>query len=198
MQRRAECFKKFGSHLDMPLITPADALRPLIGPGVKILDFGAGAHKPFEKIIAATGAEYFSMDADPDGSFHFRTFRDVPEALLFDVVISNQALEHMTVDAAFAVVESIFGVLKSGGRFIATVPNSAHPVRQRDCTHVTPWPTNDLYCLLSSAGFDVTVMARYNKAPLTSNPLKRWIVMTVCREFRVDWCDSVLAVGRKP
>jgi hypothetical protein len=106
-------------------------------------------------------------------------------------------LEHVTVDAAVAMVRAAFRRLSSGGRMLATVPNAAHPVRQRDCTHITPWPTNDLYSLLRSAGFRIDTMARYNKLPLTSNPFKRWVVRTVCQEFRVDWCDSILAVGSK-
>jgi hypothetical protein len=40
-------------------------------------------------------------------------------------------------------------------------------------------------------------MGRYNKHPLTTDPLKRWIVETVCQEFRIDWCDSIIIVGAK-
>jgi len=103
----------------------------------------------------------------------------------------------MAVDEAFAVVRSSYKYLCDGATLLATVPNAAHPVRQRDCTHIIPWPANDLYSLMRSAGFEVVSMTRYNKFPLTSNPLRRWVVQTVCREFRVDWCDSIMAIGRK-
>jgi hypothetical protein len=197
MQWRSECFQRFGPILDLPIRTPGEALTDVIGANSHVLDVGAGAHKPFRSAIISSGASYFSMDTDPQGDFDFRSFADVPENTRFDVVLANQVLEHMTVGEAFSIVASAFQHVSGGGRFVATVPNAAHPVRQRDCTHITPWPANDLYSLVRSAGFEVTAMARYNKFPLTANPLKRWIVKTVCNEFRMDWCDSVMAVGRK-
>jgi hypothetical protein len=95
------------------------------------------------------------------------------------------------------MVRSAFDRLCEGASILATVPNAAHPVRQRDCTHITPWPPNDLYSLLRSAGFEIVSLARYNKFPLGRGMLTRLIVRTVCREFRVDWCDSIMIVGRK-
>jgi SAM-dependent methyltransferase len=183
--------------LDLSIKTPSQELATILRDGSRVLDVGAGAHKPFRDTITSTGASYFSLDTDPQGEFDFRSFSDVPDNTHFDAILANQILEHVTVDEAFSIVASAFKHLSRGGCFIATVPNAAHPVRQRDCTHITPWPANDLYSLLRSAGFEVTTMARYNKFPLTSNPIKRWIVRTVCSEFRMDWCDSVLAVGRK-
>jgi 2-polyprenyl-3-methyl-5-hydroxy-6-metoxy-1,4-benzoquinol methylase len=162
-----------------------------------VLDVGAGAHTPFRNAISAAGADYFSMDTDPQGSFNYRSFAEVPVDTRFDVVLANQVLEHMTVDDAFEVVAAVFRHLSQGGHMVATVPNAAHPVRQWDCTHITPWPASDLYSLLRSAGFEITALARYNKFPLTTHPVKRWIVKTVCKEFRVDWCDSVMITGRK-
>jgi hypothetical protein len=47
-------------------------------------------------------------------------------------------------------------------------------------------------------GFEVAKLTRYNKFPLTSDPLKRWIVDLVCKEFRMDWCDSIMAVAYRP
>lgn len=197
MQWRSECHRRFGSILDLPVRSPDDVLTGLLQPGIRVLDVGAGAHKPLQAAVARVTDAYSSMDTDPDGSFDFRSFEEIPPGVQFDLVVANQVLEHLGVEDAFGMVRSAFGCLSDQGRLLATVPNAAHPVRQRDCTHVTPWPANDLYSLLRSAGFEVELMARYNKFPLTSNPLKRWIVRTVCREFRVDWCDSVMALGLK-
>lgn len=198
MQWRSECYQRFGNLLDLPIRTPQEELAPILASEIRVLDFGAGAHKPFEQVVKSLGASYFSLDNDIDGNFDFRSFDEIPEELQFHIALANQVLEHMTVDAAFSSVASIFDRLVPEGILLATVPNAAHPVRQWDCTHVTPWPINDLYSLLRSAGFDVINMFRYNKRPLTSNPIKRWIIKIVCSEFRIDWCDSIMGIARKP
>jgi len=197
MRWRGECWQRFGGVLDLPIRTPHEEFRSLLAPGKSVLDFGAGAHKPFQSLVLEAAARYFSLDTDPEGSFDFRSFEGIPPDMRFDLVLANQVLEHMPVEKAFEAVCSAHTVLVDGGALLATVPNAAHPVRQWDCTHITAWPANDLYSLLRSAGFQVTSMARYSKFKLTANPLKRWVVQTVCKEFRIDWCDSVLAVGRK-
>jgi hypothetical protein len=197
MKWRTECYQRFGSVLDLPLRSPGEALPELLGPDSRVLDVGAGAHKPFKAMLERLGVTYFSMDTDPDGDFDFRSFSEVPQDMYFDLVLANQVLEHVSVDDAFNMVSQAHNKISDDGRIVVTVPNAAHPVRQRDCTHITPWPANDLYSLLRSAGFHVDSMARYNKFPLTDHPLKRWIVEVVCREFRIDWCDSIMAIGRR-
>jgi trans-aconitate methyltransferase len=197
MRWRAECYQRFGSVIDLPLRSPTDVLPELLTNNSKALDLGAGAHKPFKSMLEGLGATYFSMDTDPDGDFDFQSFSDVPEGVRFDLILANQVLEHVSVDEAFHMVNQARERLVPSGIILVTVPNAAHPVRQRDCTHVTPWPVNDLYSLLRSAGLRIESMARYNKFPLTEHPLKRWIVEVVCREFRIDWCDSIMAIGRR-
>jgi hypothetical protein len=194
---RTECWQRFGSVLDFPIRAPREELPNLLGPQKLVLDVGAGAHLPFKQPVEQAGAVYFSLDSDPEGDFDFRSFDDISGDLSFDLAIANQVLEHVSVDKAFEIVRSTYEHLSRGAGLLVTVPNAAHPVRQRDCTHITPWPANDLYSLMRSAGFEVVSMTRYNKVPLTRNPLRRWVVSTVCQEFRVDWCDSIMAVGQK-
>jgi hypothetical protein len=197
MKWRTECYSRFGSVLDMPLRSPSEVIPELLNPKSKVLDVGAGAHKPFRAVFEKMDAMYFSMDTDPEGDFDFRSFSDVPHDVRFNLILANQVLEHVSVDDAFEIVSQAYHRLGPGGRMVVTVPNAAHPVRQRDCTHITPWPANDLYSLLRSANFEVDSLTRYNKFPLTEHPLKRWIVEVVCSEFRIDWCDSIMAVGTK-
>ncbi len=197
MKWRSECFKRFGAILNFPIETPEERFRELLGPQTKVLDIGAGAHKPFEKAIRAVTPYYYCLDTDPDGIFDFRSFSEIPEDLEFDLAISNQVLEHLSVPDALGMVTATFSKLKCQGKFVATVPNTAHPVRQRDISHITPWAANDLYSLFRCVGFEIDGMARYNKFPLTADPLKRWVVETVCEEFRIDWCDSIMISGTK-
>ncbi len=197
MRWRAECHRTFGSVLDLPIRAPEEELGGLLREGARVLDVGAGAHKPFQPAITRVTTSYFSLDTDPEGTFDFPSFEEIPADLNFDLIVANQVLEHLNVDEAFSMVRSTFDRLRDGGRFLATVPNAAHPVRQRDCTHVTPWSANDLYSLLRSAGFKILALARYNKFPLGRGVLTRLIVRTVCREFRVDWCDSIMILGKR-
>lgn len=197
MNWRTECFKRFGPIHDLPVRSVEDQMTGLLSPHSRVLDVGAGAHKPFRKFFAQTTDTYSCLDTDPAGDFDFHSFVEIPPDRVFDLVLANQVLEHMSIDDAFDTVDAVYAHLEVGGHFVATVPNAAHPVRQRDPTHLTPWPANDLYSLLRSAGFEVVAMARFNKFPLTADPLKRWVVETVCHEFRVDWCDSVMATGTK-
>lgn len=197
MKWRSECFRRFGSIGNFPIKTPDDEISSFLQSNTKVLDIGAGANKPFERIIRAVTPLYHCLDTDPGGVFDFRSFSEIPEDLNFDLIIANQMLEHLTVPGAMDVVTSAFSKLNRPGRLVATVPNTAHPVRQRDISHITPWGANDLYSLLRFAGFEVDGISRYNKFPLTSDPLKRWVVETVCVEFRIDWCDSLMITGTK-
>ena len=197
MKWRSECHSRFGSILDIPVVSYDQELNEILECRTSLLDVGAGAHKPLKALVEKAGVAYSCLDTDPDGVFDYRSFDEIPETTFFDIVIANQVIEHMGVDDAFDYVHNIFLKLKPGGVFMATVPNAAHPVRQRDCTHITPWPSNDLYSLLRSAGFEILKLRRYNKYPMTDDPFKRWIVETVCQEFRMDWCDSILITGRK-
>jgi hypothetical protein len=197
MKWRKECYVRFGPVSNMPLRSLADELPGLLSSHCRVLDVGAGAHKPLQALVESSSAIYFTMDTDPGGTFDFRSFEDMPPETRFDVITADQVLEHMPVEDAFTIVSEAYRHLSEGGSFVASVPNTAHPVRQWDCTHVTAWAPNDLYSLLRSAGFFVKSMSRFNKFPLTTNPFRRWVVKTVCREFRVDWCDSIVSVGQK-
>jgi hypothetical protein len=197
MRWRTECWQRFGSALELPIRAPHEELEIHLAAEARVLDVGAGAHMPFRSQVLKANAIYYTLDSDPQGSFDFRSFDEIPADMRFDLVIFNQVLEHMTVETAFGAVRAAHHSLTEGGDLVATVPNTSHPVRQWDSTHITAWPANDLYSLVRSAGFRVTAMARYNKFKPTANPLKRWIVRTVSREFRIDWCDSIMAVATK-
>jgi hypothetical protein len=195
---RSECGQRFGSVYDLPVRKYGEAVREWLKPEQRVLDVGAGVNKPFKKAFIQPPQEYFSLDSDPEGEFDFRTIEDIPADVKFDLVVANQVLEHLTIAQTFEVLCGAELHLVPGGVFFANVPNTSHPVRQWDPTHITPWPMSDLYSMFRNAGFEVISMARYNKYPLTRNPLKRFIVRTVCQTFRVDWCDSLIIVGQKP
>jgi len=195
---REECYRRFGSIRDLPLHAPYKKFQELLQSDSCVLDVGAGVHKSFSKYLTLSTQSYFSLDNDPAGDFDFRSFKDILADQEFDLIVANQVLEHLTIDDAFAMLRSAYRYQVADGYLLATVPNAAHPVRQwGDSTHLTAWSVNDLYSLVRNAGYYVISMFRYNKRPLTWNPIKRMVVNIVCETFRVDWCDSLMILGQK-
>lgn len=193
---RGECGQRFGTILQIPIVvSPYVEFIKLLQPNSCVLDIGAGVEKPVQKYLK--GQQYFSLDSDPEGDFDYHSFNEMEDHVKFDLMVANQVLEHLTIVETYDVLNSAEKHLISGGVLLATVPNTAHPVRQWDPTHITPWPMSDLYSMFRNAGFEVVMMARYNKYILTRNPLKRFIITVVCNTFRVDWCDSLMIVGKK-
>jgi len=194
---RSECGQRFGSIHNLPVRNFSTAVGELLKPDIRILDVGAGAHKPFKQVLTQPSQKYFSLDSDPEGNFDFHSFDEISDDVHFDLIVANQVFEHLTIAQTFDMLTATEKHLVSGGILFANVPNTAHPVRQWDPTHITPWPMTDLYSIFRNAGFEVLMMARYNKFPLIHNPIKRFIINTVCEVFRVDWCDSLMIVGQK-
>jgi SAM-dependent methyltransferase len=195
---RNEGYRRFGGILDLPIVRFEPELRRLLGGASRVLDVGAGRDHPLRAKVEGS-TEYRSLDTDPIGEFDYATVADVPDGERFDLAVANQVLEHVTVPDAIEMVQGVAGVLAPGGRFAATVPNVSHPVRHwADATHVTAWGLWDFYGLFRLAGLEVESLARYGKQQLTWRPFRRLVVKVVAKEFRVDWCDSILIVGRRP
>lgn len=196
---RAECHQRFGALHDFPVVDISKELRRLTGEASFLLDVGAGRDHPLTRQVDMTGIDYRSLDTDPDGEFDFTDVAEIPPDLRFDLAVANQVLEHVSVDHALEIVRGVARVLAPGGRFAATVPNASHPVRQwADATHVTAWGVFDFYGLFRTCGLEVELIGRYGKKRLPIHPWRRLLVKTVAREFRVDWCDSILVVSKRP
>jgi len=192
-----ECLERFGKIHKLPIVKSYHSECARIYTGGEVLDVGAGAFKPLKKILAIEEKDYFSLDNDPGGIFNYVSFADIPGEKKFHLIIMNQVLEHLRIDDAFLFLRESGVHLLSGGHAIISIPNAHHPVRfWGDATHATAWPYEHLYGLIRHSGLCVEKIARYNKFPLTRNPLKRFIIHTVCNTFRMDWCDSMLFIAR--
>ncbi len=196
---RPECYARFGSALDFKITSSTYSELQKNYRGGGILDVGAGVNRVVQHILSPLPGDYYALDSDPSDEFDFRSFAEIPEGLRFSMVVMNQFLEHLDPDQANAAVSNAFQVLAPGGLLFVSVPNASHPVRYHaDVTHVTNWPVGDLYGLLRCAGFEVDNILRANKRRLPRNPFKRWIIDLVCRELRMDWCDTIIMEARKP
>lgn len=196
---RPEAVHRFGGILQMRISPGVYVECRRLRPQGPILDVGAGKDKFLQRFLGLGDDTYFSLDSDEEGGHQFRSFDDIPADMNFDLIVMNQVLEHVTVDDAYDMLSSAAAHLSAGARVIVSVPNAAHPTRFfSNVTHVTNWNHCDLYGLFRLMGLEVEALMRSNKRPRTRNPIRRWLINAICRDFRIDWCDSLILIARKP
>ena len=196
---RGECGKKFGAVKDLKVVNPHKLIKEYIAKKQgAVLDFGCGMHKIHQHNYQIPDDRYFSLDSDTDGQFDYNSLDDIPSCQKFDFVIMNQVIEHIPFEDCIKMISHLSEFINGGGNIFITVPNVQHPVRYwGDLDHVTPWTFEDIYALYKNINFEIEYLARYNKHRLPYNPFKRLLIKTVCDVFRVDWCDSIMGLGRK-
>jgi hypothetical protein len=194
---RKECFQKFGYIDDLPIIKGPYKKIAEIYQGGKVLDVGAGKEKPIQKCLKLSDDLYFSLDNDPYGKFNYNSVEEIPNKELFSLITANQFFEHISLQDSIDLICKLSLHLEKNDYLISTVPNIQHPVRQRaDITHITNWDYKALYMLYKYADLEVIEISRYSKRHpkgIVEKILSRYIN----RIYRIDWCDSVLIVGRK-
>ena len=196
---RNECGQRFGPLPELRIIKPHKVIKQIIGTSDgSILDFGCGQDQYHKTEYEIPDNRYFSLDNDPQGDFSFRNLGEIPSDQRFSLVIMNQVIEHMAFQECVATMATLKDSVDAGGQVLVTVPNVQHPVRYwGDLDHVTPWSFEDIYAIFRRLEFDVEQIGRFNKYRLPLNPIKRFVLSTVCQGFRIDWCDSIVVVGRK-
>ena len=194
----SECSSRFGKIHQLPVVASSYSECCRLYQGGVVLDVGAGVEKPLKHILALDDEHYFSLDNDPNGQFDYTSFNEIRAEVKFDLIVLNQVLEHLTIDLSVSIMRHVTGRLADGGYAVISVPNMQHPVRfWSHALHITPWPYDHLYGLVRQCGLEVLTICRYNKLPLLRNPVKRFVIRTVCDVFRVDWCDSIVVVASK-
>ncbi|ODS40533.1 MAG: hypothetical protein A7315_02550 [Candidatus Altiarchaeales archaeon WOR_SM1_79] len=192
-----ECFQKFGYIEDLPIIKgPYEKIAETYKGGM-VLDVGAGKEKPVQKCLNLPDDLYFSLDDDPCGKFNYNSVEEIPENELFSLITANQFFEHITLQDSINLICNLSKHLEKNGYFVSTVPNIQHPIRQRsNITHITPWEYKALYMLYKYAGLNVIEISRYSKRH-PHGIIEKILAKYINRIYRIDWCDSILIVGRK-
>lgn len=196
---REDCYKKFGSIFDLPIIHDLSKEIGKNYSGGNILDLGAGAKKPLGVFFKSRlkNGKYYSLDNDAGGNFDFNDIKQVPNDLNFSLIVANQLFEHLTIDESLDFFEKISGKVAKDGKVIITIPNIAHPNRYwGDITHKTHWNYNNAYMLFKSAGLDVQRIARYSKRH-PKGIIERILANYISKIYRMDWCDSVILIAEK-
>lgn len=193
--------ERYGSILHLPVAAqPYAYLQASYAaqyPGGWVLDFGGGARKPLQQVLGINDAHYHACDTDPSGEFTYAALEDIPRDAHYDIVAANQVFEHLTFEDGVRTAMTLARHVAPGGVLLIGVPNPAHPTRHMsNPTHQTPWNYLNLYALLALGGLDPFFIARCNKVPAP-----RWherpLINLLCRVFRMDWCDTVYAVGKR-
>lgn len=143
---------------------PLEVIAKELAPGAHILDVGAGDRTIGERISAAIGAHYKSMDVDRERTHDYYALDDIAER--FEAVLLFEVVEHLEVDKGAELLRSIHSLLTGDGKVFLTTPNVYHPHRYwGDCLHRTPYRYDALGGLLLATGYQPTRICRiYNDA----------------------------------
>lgn len=194
-----EAYEKFGFVQDLPIlkkIGPYQKAAKLYKKG-KVLDVGAGKEKPLQKNLKLPDNLYFSLDTDPHGKFTYQSVDEIPKNQKFSFIFANQVLEHIALNECLYLVKKLARHLERDGIMFVTVPNANHPVRQRvDITHLAPWEYKALYMLYKFAGLTVSQIYRYSKRS-PKGIIGKLLAYYINRIYRIDWCDSIMIIGKK-
>jgi hypothetical protein len=121
----------------------------------------------------------------------------VPEETAYEIIVASQVFEHLNLEEGIQMAIKLAKYVAPGGIFLIGISNPSHPTRyQTSPVHKTPWTYLDLYALLRLGGLEVIFCARCNKYPAPPWYARPFINM-ICRVFRMGWCDTVYAVGKR-
>jgi len=198
----AKASRRHGKILSLPVgLQPFEYLRRAYNEryrGGRVLDFGCGVQKPLQSVLGVGSDCYHCCDTDSSGSFTFRSLDDVPDGAAYEIVASNQAFEHLGFEEGIRAGLRLAGCVARGGILQIGVVNPQHPTRQMsNPTHKTPWNYLNLCAVMELGGLEPFYCARCNKTP-GPRWYERPLIGMMCRIFRMDWCDTVYAVGRRP
>ncbi|NUN52853.1 MAG: methyltransferase domain-containing protein, partial [Planctomycetaceae bacterium] len=185
------------SVFDLPLARRAsDLVLAEVGPGMRVLEAGAGDRR-FRERVEAAGASYASADPDPA---HPHEWRDIGEAVgPFDLLFALELVEHFTPEEALAFLRRAGDLLRPGGRILVGTPDVFTPGRwHRDAGHRTPFSPWELGGFIEEAGFRVLSLHRAWNAPLGERILRRVLLGWVHRLTGADYAHSVVAIAERP
>jgi SAM-dependent methyltransferase len=141
--------------------------------------------------------QYRSCDLDRSSFQDYYDWDDINRE--FDLILCVEVLEHLSPDLGLALAELMAKRCASGGYVLVTVPNVYTPGYQLEFTHRTALGPFDLGGLLESAGLEVVSIARVAPASTGFHDLvHRTAIGWLHRLLRVDYCQSVAVIARKP
>ena len=195
---RGQFISRWPSVFRMPLRPDHHALLTERGlPLQSYLDVGATdrVHEP--KVRAAwRGIDYRSFDIDRTNQHDYYDFAAVDRQ--FDAVTLLEVLEHLPPKVAVELMGQCFRACKSGGWFLASVPNVYTPGSQEEWTHISTLHYLDLLGLTAWAGFEVVQAARVYYGSWRHQLVHAKLLHPLHRVLGVDYAQSIVVLAKKP
>lgn len=175
---------------------PLEVIGKELRPGACILDIGAGDRKIGERISAAVGAQYKSMDVDRGKTHEYYSLDDIAEH--FDAVLLFEVIEHLEVEKGVELLRRIHSLLVAEGKVFLTTPNVYHPHRYwGDCLHKTPYRYDELGGLLLATGYHPIGIYRIYNDALLRRLFRLYCAAALHRYLNIDFAPSILMVAQR-
>lgn len=140
--------------------------------------------------------EYKSMDLDQATKHDYYSLEDIKEK--FDCAIMAEVVEHLTIEQFSEILDLSQSFLKRKGHLIISTPNTFHPHRFLDATHITPWRYDEIGGFLKMNGFKILHIYR---VVFNDSMLRRLIracgAIFLNRYFQLDYAESIMVICRK-
>lgn len=196
-QQRKRIASRFGEIWRLPLEKRySSVLARLAGPGMSVLEVGAGDRSLQEKLQGHDGLTYQSCDIDQSFPHEYAHIDDVEGQ--FDLVCGFEIIEHLTLEEARHLLSQCYRITASGGVITLTTPNIYYPPAfLRDATHVTAFAYDELAGLLAMVGYEVTDIYRLYHDSLLKRFLRRFVFYGLFRLLGIDFARQIMVVGKK-
>ncbi|MDR4503502.1 MAG: methyltransferase domain-containing protein [Candidatus Scalindua sp.] len=198
-RNRDEIHKRYNSIWKVPVLRKRlELVRSLMKDGARILDVGAGNSEWGRRLKRIYADIIFkTVDVDPALSPDYGSLHEVEEH--FDLIISWEVIEHLTLQEGEDLIRECARVLQSGACLVMSTPNIFNPsCYLMDSTHRTPYSYEELGGLCLRAGLEVQEIYRTYNASRVKFFLKRIFIAPFHRMIGVDYTKSVIVVARKP
>lgn len=168
----------------------------------RILDIGAGDNRVKRKFITAGyRGVYETVDVSHETQHDYETIDQVTGA--YDGVLLLDVIEHMPLEAFYALLARVEEILLPGGVLIISTPNPAciRPMWAGDMTHVQQYPLNDLAAIFLMRGYKCEAFrVLYQGQPRLTivEQCRLWLQKAVVTQILgMDYADGVLVVATK-
>ncbi len=174
-----------------------ELIRPLLIDGMMILDVGAGKAEWGSRLRKINkNITYKTVDVDPNRNPDYRSIQEVRQK--FDLIISWEVIEHLTLEAGEIMIRECENILKPGGKLVLSTPNIFNPSQYlMDATHITPYSYEELGGLCLRVGFAVQEIYRTFNASILKFLLKKTFLAPFHRFVGIDFTKSIIIVAKK-